>query len=233
MYYHGTKAENANDILAKGFFNPSIGDHHWLGDGYYFYSDAEYAFRWILLKYTQNFTNIFKINYDKIFEVYTILSVSLHPSSRFFSLDQIKHKTLFIKVKNEIRKKAEYSKRYQEQIKREGIADGVIINILFEYMGYDQRFDVVEATFPIALSNCDSRLDFLPEKQICVKNLHMIQNPQKWNCDSVPENFKIFIDDYMQSKKLLRQSSQNSIAQKYKKKGTAKRNYSYVNKRRD
>lgn len=57
MYYHGTDNVSAYEILKKGFVKPSIGDNHWLGDGYYFYKSEEYAFRWILLKYTDNFRN--------------------------------------------------------------------------------------------------------------------------------------------------------------------------------
>lgn len=49
-----------NEILAKGFLIPSKGDKHWLGDGYYFYKEEEYAFRWILLQYASGFKDDYK-----------------------------------------------------------------------------------------------------------------------------------------------------------------------------
>lgn len=52
-----------NEILAKGFLIPSKGDKHWLGDGYYFYKEEEYAFRWILLQYASGFKDDYKEYY--------------------------------------------------------------------------------------------------------------------------------------------------------------------------
>lgn len=49
-----------NEILAKGFLIPSKVDKHWLGDGYYFYKEEEYAFRWILLQYASGFKDDYK-----------------------------------------------------------------------------------------------------------------------------------------------------------------------------
>lgn len=229
MYYHGTKAERADEILSKGFMKPSIGDHHWLGDGYYFYSDEEYAFRWILIKYTNNFSNEYKADYEKIFEDYSILSAELKKDCRFFSLDNIKNKAFFIKIKNELCQKAEYSERFGKQIKKDGIPDGVVINILFEYMDFNDKYDAVEATFPVACILDQSRLDYLPEKQTCVKNMFVIENLKKCNGEKVPEEFKIFINDYNMSKSILKQSLKESkkenAAKKYKRKLSANYNY--------
>jgi len=36
--YHGTSKQDAKSILKEGF-NRSKGDHHWLGDGVYFFTD--------------------------------------------------------------------------------------------------------------------------------------------------------------------------------------------------
>lgn len=229
MYYHGTKAERANDILKRGYMNPSIGDHHWLGDGYYFYSEEEFAFRWILIQYTKNFSNEYKSDYDKIFEEYSILSAELKESCRFFSLDDINNKTFFIKFKNELSKKAEYSERFDKKIRKDGIPDGVALNVLFEYMDYKDKYDAVEATFPVACIFEQSRLDYLPEKQTCVKNVLVIEKLKKCNGDSVPDKFKVFINDYNMSKSILRQSlienNKENDAKKYKKKLSTKYNY--------
>lgn len=194
--YHGTEIKCGNEILAKGFLIPSKGDKHWLGDGYYFYKEEEYAFRWILLQYASGFKDDYKEYYNDIFIKYTIISADID-TDKIFDLDNIKDKLLFIKIGNIIKKKAEYSSRF----KRKKIEDGVIINVMFSELGYDKDYDAVSATFPIAYSyNTDSRQDFLPEPQICVKNQIVIKNIQKHNKDIVPEHYKQFIDDYQSIK---------------------------------
>lgn len=220
MYYHGTDNNSAENILAKGFMRPSIGDNHWLGDGYYFYKNEEYAFRWILLKYTNNFKNQYAVNYNNIYSEYTILAAEMNKNMRVFSMQDIRNRLYFIKVKNKLKEAAEYSDRFRKQVRNKGIVDGVVFNVMFEDMGLDQDFDAIEADFTITFVQDDSRLDYLPEDQLCVRRLDAIDKIRKFNGDEVPENYKIFINEYNQSKAILSQKNRESKvnkARKYKK----------------
>lgn len=87
MYYHGTTKGNTDDIVKTQLMIPSVGDEQWLGDGCYFYVDAEYAFRWILIKYTNNFRNEFSADYSNIYGEYTIVSAEINiDDERLFSM---------------------------------------------------------------------------------------------------------------------------------------------------
>lgn len=206
MYYHGTTKDNADIIVKSQFMQPSVGDDQWLGEGYYFYYDVEYAFRWILIKYTNNFKNEFSNNYDNIYEEYSILSAKINiDPERLFDLDNIHHKLLFISVKTELSKKTEQSEKYHNRIKNNAIVDGVVFNYLFKYMKYEEKYDAVRAVFPISYIFDDSRMDYLPEPQLCVKNITVISDYEKFSTDQVPEEYKKFIVDYYQAKRCLKQ----------------------------
>ena len=66
--YHGTDLETGKVIIDSQKMEPSRGDHHWLGDGIYFYDNEKYAFRWIVIKYTGNFKNMRARDYKNIFQ---------------------------------------------------------------------------------------------------------------------------------------------------------------------
>lgn len=199
--YHGTDINTGKSIVEEQLMLPSRGDHHWLGDGIYFYEDIKYAFRWIVIRYTDNFRNLYAKDYGDIFQEYIILKADIL-SNRKFDLDDVSTKLFFINVKNKIQKKSQYSKRIQDQLKENGIADGVVFNVLFDKMGYNNKYDYVSATFPIAyLYDSNSRLDYIPELQICVKNAEIIKNIIQCNDkDNLPE-YKAFIDLYRNTKR--------------------------------
>lgn len=177
MYYHGTTKGNADDIVKTQLMIPSVGDEQWLGDGCYFYVDAEYAFRWILIKYTNNFRNEFSADYSNIYGEYTIVSAEINiDDERLFSMENIQNRLLFIKVKTEISQKMAQSDKYRGSMKNNSVVDGVVFNYLFKYEGYDKKYDAVKAVFPISYIYDDSRMDFLPEPQICVKNSKILSD---------------------------------------------------------
>lgn len=201
--YHGTDLESGEIIIQSQKMCPSRGDHHWLGDGIYFYRDAEYAFRWIVIKYTENFQNSRAQDYKSIFQEYIILTAELN-SDRNFNLDDPKTKLFFLKFQEQIKSKSENSKRIQDAVNKSGFSDGVIVNILFEKMGFRNLYDYVSATFPIAYSDISpSRLDFIPELQICVKNAEIVTTINRY-CVEDFLYYKEFVDTYKEAKKQLR-----------------------------
>lgn len=223
LYYHGTTVDIADKFLKTGLMHPSIGDDHWLGDGVYFYTYEEYAFRWILIKYTNNFSNEYKSDYSKIFKNYSILAVDISENARIWDLDKIQNKTFLIQARNEICQKMKYSKRFTKL--KDNLSDGIIINILFEEMGFDSEYDVVTATFPISYCFEQSRLAYLPEMQVCVRNVTVIQNISQCNGSSVPDVYNKFINDYNCSKSILKERNTVHNIQRYKKKLSGRYKY--------
>lgn len=192
MFFHGTTIESGEAILKSNFMKPSIGDEQWLGNGYYFFKDDLYAFRWIVIKYTRNFKSKNWKKIDDIYKEYMILSADID-LNRVFSLDNLKNKMLFLSLKNELKRKLQDSVRY----KNNEIVDGLVINIMFNEMGYADKYDAVEATYPIAyVYDTDSRQDYIPEYQLCVKNLLTISNIQKYNGIEVTQEYINFIKEY-------------------------------------
>jgi hypothetical protein len=83
---------------------------------------------------------------------------------------------------------------------------------MFEEMGLEKDYDAIEADFPIAFVHDDSRFDYLPENQLCVRNISVIDKIEKYNTEDVPEKYKIFINEYNESKKILKlKNSKNNI----------------------
>lgn len=112
---------------------------------------------------------------------------------RVFSLDNLRNKMLFLSLKNSLKLKLQDSIRY----KNNEIVDGLVINIMFNEMGYADKYDAVEATYPIAyVYDTDSRQDYIPEYQLCVKNLLTISNIQKYNGTEVTQEYINFIKEY-------------------------------------
>lgn len=156
--YHGTPKNNIKDILVNKFM-ASKGDRHWLGDGIYFYPEKVYAYKWNLNNSKNKITKLF----DPVrFKNQGILEVKLQCSKdRTFDLDTLSHKAIL--------------KRTIEQIKEfsEECIEGVALNVLFNELGYDEKYDIIVATFTLRRDKMKfpcPRLDFYPEKQICIKN---------------------------------------------------------------
>ena len=216
MYYHGTTKDSADIIVKTQFMRPSVGDDHWLGDGSYFYVNDEYAFRWILMKYTNNFRNKFANDYSKIYEKYSILSAEINiQPERLFSMEDINLRLLFIEVKMALSENAEKSERYSERVKNKAIIDGVVFNYLFKYQGYGEKYDAVQAIFPISYICDDSRMEYLPEPQICVKNVEVISDYRVHSTEEVPKEYVDFVTKYNRTKYQLRRKKK---LDKYKSK---------------
>lgn len=217
VFFHGTTIEAGKSILESKLMQPSMGDEQWLGDGCYFFKDDLYAFRWILIKYTKNFKSNNLENIDDIYEKYMILSADIS-LDKVFSLDNLANKMLFLKVKSLLEQKLQDSPRYRKC----EIVDGVVINVMFNEMGYADKYDAVEATYPIAyVYDTNSRQDYIPEYQLCVKNLLTISNVQKYNGTEVSEEYMNFIKEYNTYK-------QNYLRMRRKKPRYKRRQYKYT-----
>lgn len=192
--YHGTEINRGKLMISNGKMNSSVGDKHWLGNGSYFYEEDFYAYKWIRDMY-KDIHKKYPEDVKDLFNEYQILIGKANVNfSRIFNLNGAKHKIEYDKVYEKCIQKKEYSKRFSQ----EEMPEGVILNIMFEYMGYNEEFDVVVATFTLRKKNYKGikmRLNYMPEKQICFKNLEVIKPEKFYPCEDKIEEFQYFIDN--------------------------------------
>lgn len=207
-FYHGTRKKSANSILISNCFYPTTGDRHWLGDGIYFYEEDFYAYNWLVYDFKRNFDKEV-LDEDKIIHNYSILSVNLDiKPERIFNFEKAEHKILFDITMEEVIKKSEYSKRFKEN----KFPEGVILNIMFKEMGYNKSYDLIVAIFTRRKSNYGNavlRLNYIPEKQLCVINTKIIKNIKNFEFKSKVDYYMTLIKrlDYMYFKKETSQSN--------------------------
>lgn len=173
--YHGTTARNAECILNSGRFRNSAGDRHWLGDGIYFFSEELHAYIWNRDHYrSRNQQSI--VDIKLLLRKYAILAADIR-NDRMFDLDTAEHKIMFERA---------YAMAYtcMEEVtvgSQRSCAEGVILNLMFEHMGFADEYDLVTATFANKAGRyrnlpMKSRLAGIPQRQICVKNAGVIGN---------------------------------------------------------
>ena len=168
--YHGTGRERGERMLRKKHMEYSRGDGHWLGDGIYLYHDKLNVFRWINLKFKEIYPKE-KID-DELYQKYMILEVSIEvKDDRMFSLLNPESWIEFDYAREKAQKKAAYAKRLNSV----EMTDGVVLNIMFDNLGYRDLYDVVVGIFPLEkISAYKTRFNGLSELQYCVKNPNII-----------------------------------------------------------
>ncbi|MCM1058223.1 MAG: hypothetical protein NC517_11540 [Firmicutes bacterium] len=175
--YHGTEKKRGEKMLANQKMTASVSDdrkQHWLGDGIYLYREIFYAFRWIKLMFRDYYgdENI----REELLKRYSVLNVEIeYDPARIFNLDDPEHYMVFKRVEMQYKKKSAFSSK----IEKYEYSDGVIINILFKNLKYGEHYDAVEAVFPTIEMNetlaGKSRIKFINEYQLCIKNDSMIR----------------------------------------------------------
>lgn len=192
--YHGTEFNRGKGILKSQKMLISRGDKHWLGDGCYFYEDDFYAYKWIKDLYKSKYKEE-PIPEHRIFSKYMILkSILLVDIERIFDLDNPRLKIEFDRI-------YEYCvdlKKYSEKFKKVPMAEGVVLNIMFNDMGYSENFDLVIATFKRRSSKYKGipmRIKYMSEKQICIKNKDKVTSIELYECEDKISEFEFLIEN--------------------------------------
>lgn len=165
--YHGTSVDNGKKIIKTQQMNKSQGDEQWLGEGIYLYESEFLAFRWIDIKFRKEYVGLDKK--ENLFKKYMILQVDIEcDPKRIFSFTNPENSMEFTRVKKRYMEFAQKTKR----INGRGVYDGVILNIMFNDLGYNKYYDIVRGFFPYKgnITMTHSRICNLGEEQICVKN---------------------------------------------------------------
>ncbi|AAB98351.1 hypothetical protein MJ_0359 [Methanocaldococcus jannaschii DSM 2661] len=199
--YHGTDRKSAEKIMESKEILPSQGDNHWLGDGIYFYEEEFHAFKWIWYK---------EKNRNRLLKNFAIIKAEvICEESRIFDLTKIEHKLLF----DMMYKLINTTKLRLDKLRGDMCAEGVVINYMFKNkeLGYNKRFDIVRALFPIPVKKYQKienreknkkykerthRLTFMPEIQVCVKNPSVIKKLEWYDLEKTIDKFLIYTEIY-------------------------------------
>ena len=194
VLFHGTEIERGKKILEQKRMFISSGDKHWLGDGGYLYEDDFYAYKWIRDMYKAN-NSKYPYPPESLFEEYQIVKFRVETGcERVFDLDKPINKIQFDAVYKHCKENQKYSKRLAGQ----RFTEGVILNIMFNNMGYIENYDVVIATFKgryNKYTGMPMRLNFISEKQICVKQISKAIPLEFYECKDKISDFHYYIDN--------------------------------------
>lgn len=140
--YHGTNRTRGEEMLQKERMELSEGDHHWLGDGSYFYKQDFWAYKWIREMYKNRYGN--NITAKKITQRYMIIhGIILVEEDRVFDLGDLETKGFFDETYKMLKNKKNKSNRF----KNVKLIEGVVINYLFNERNFYEHFDLVRAVF--------------------------------------------------------------------------------------
>lgn len=200
--FHGTKRQRGIEIIDNGQMKKSIGDKHWLGDGAYFYEQLFFSYKWIkdMFKSRQYRDHS---TYEDLIEKYLILHCNIKVNKeRIFDIDNnFEHKCIFDRFTEKINE----DKQYFERLSNQNIGDGVVLNIIFSEYKYINKYDVVIASFETKKSkyknNDRTRLNFVLEKQICVKNLNVVYDIIEYNLKNEYDNLIYLMKEYNNKQK--------------------------------
>ncbi len=200
--FHGTEKQRGLRFIKNQIMDKSIGDKHWLGDGAYFYEKVTFAYKWIqdMFKYRQYRKHT---GFDDLIDKYIILFCNIEvDNNRIFNLDDnIDHKCIF----EYFGSKLEESKKYSERFSRYKIGDGVVLNIMFSEYKYINNYDAVIASFvtkQYRYKDSNTRLNYVLEKQICVKNLNIVYDIKEHDFKDEYEHIDSLVKILNESKKV-------------------------------
>ncbi|MFA5575939.1 MAG: hypothetical protein WCZ27_02625 [Tissierellaceae bacterium] len=193
VLYHGTEIARGKEMLKQQKMVSSRGDKHWLGDGSYFYEDDFYAYKWIKDMYKGRFKKDPNTP-NSLFDKYGILEGEVRtPKNRIFDLDRPRNKIEFDKIYENCKIKQQYLQRFSDT----ELADGVVLNIMFNDMWYLDEYDIVIATFKRRSKKYvgnSIRLNHISEKQICVKNPQVVTPLSFCDCSHKVDEFQNLIN---------------------------------------
>lgn len=189
IIFHGSNRHRGEQIICNQRMDLSVGDSHWLGDGSYFFVEDFHSYKWIVDMFRKKHKIPF--NFENLDEFYLILKGNIEVNKeRIFDLTKTEYKVLFDRVYKEI----------EERIGEKQIAEGVIINYMFnELPNYSSEFDLVRALFILNTNkyrNARTRIGYMPQEQLCIKNLEIVKNITEYNYKDRIDTFDLILADY-------------------------------------
>lgn len=190
--FHGANTGRCHDMLNTQEMLTSHGEQHWLGDGGYLFVEDFHAYKWIKDMFDKSHKRLPSTEAE-LSEYYGILEVNIRVSKdRVFDLTKTEHKILYDRVYKKLSVKRDIK----------GYAEGVVINYMFnELPDYKKEFDIVKAMFILNQGKYKhmrkrTRLGFMPQEQICIKNNDVVKAITKYDLSEKYEQFNILLKDY-------------------------------------
>jgi hypothetical protein len=229
VVYHGTNKERGARILKNKIMEVSTGDKHWLGDGSYFFEEDFYSYKWI--------EDMCKNRYpdqplEEALEAnYQVLSANIVTErSRILDLTKAEYKILYDEVYNELDKMKEYSKRF----KVKEIAEGIVLNYMFNELSFGDDYDAVQAIFMLNSKNykqVHSRIGYMPQKQVCVKNQGIVKDIKDYEyAMNIPKYRELIENLYFLNEPSQVEYYNKNKTSKYTQPGTYNRKGAYTRK---
>lgn len=190
MLFHGSNKSRGKTLLQTQIMPITRGINHWLGDGSYFFTEEIHAYKWIVDMYKKRYSN--SLNHTKLLTHYMIVETLLTiPKVRVFDLTKAEHKIIFDQVLKLMREK--------KQIPSNEMAEGVVLNYLFDIIGYSEDYDIVRALFEMnrnRYKDVRSRLGYLPQEQICIKNINVLDQIGEYDFSTKMKSFDTILENY-------------------------------------
>lgn len=192
--YHGSNRSRGQEVISEQKMKITTGDAHWLGDGSYLFTEDFQSYKWIRDMFKSRHGHK-EINYSNININYLILECKIETKkARVLDLTKSEHKILFDKVR---KKMVEMNK-----IVSADVTEGVTLNYMFNELGFKDEFDLVKAIFILNqkhYKDFKSRLAFLPQEQICIKNPEVVKAIEEFNFESKVDLYEGILKDYYYS----------------------------------
>ncbi|SHJ99586.1 hypothetical protein SAMN02745248_01511 [Hathewaya proteolytica DSM 3090] len=141
--FHGTERNRGLRFIKNKKMEESHGDSHWLGDGVYFYVQEFLAYNWIRKMFFHRIKKSF--SYSELVNSYMILECKIKVDKKkvFNIVDNFEHQLIFEYFLDNVNSKKEYIEKYKDF----DSLDGVVINCMFNELGYAQKFDIFVGAF--------------------------------------------------------------------------------------
>ncbi|PDY15651.1 hypothetical protein [Bacillus cereus] len=207
--YHGSNRARGEKMIKEQVMELSRGENHWLGDGSYLFVEDFYSYKWILDMFKRRYT--WTEDYNNIIKKYLILIADVcTDKQRVFDLTKAEHKMMFDKVHREMRMKA--------QIADKDMAEGVVLNYMFNVLEFGEDYDAVKALFALndrRYTGFNTRLGHMPQEQVCIKNLNIVKDVREYNFKERVGKYEILISDmYYDKPKAKVKTKQNTYNMK-------------------
>ncbi|MGX9806132.1 hypothetical protein ACV3PA_02735 [Exiguobacterium acetylicum] len=190
MLFHGSNKRRGEALLQTQIMPITRGSTHWLGDGSYFFTEEIHAYKWIVDMYKKKYFG--SLNHTKLLTHYIIVETLLTvPKVRVFDLTKAEHKIIFDTTLKLMMEK--------KQIPSNEMAEGVVLNYLFNSIGYSKDYDMVRALFEMnrnKYKGVRSRLGYLPQEQICIKNVNVLDQIREYDFAPKIKSFDTILENY-------------------------------------
>lgn len=187
--YHGTFLKHVSDIIEHNYHITN--SKNWMGRGAYFFLEDIFAFTWCLDLYRNEISQQF--DEDDFKENMAILvNIAEIDSERILDLSYFEGQEIIDSAYKKLLSNKKYRKKLEEATQNQKMA--IILEILFEKVGFKKNYDAVRQIYRLHVSNYNNifspREKGIPQHQVCIKNNSVIKNISVFKYEDKIETYK-------------------------------------------